>query len=171
MSKIPKKMIAGDVWDDEIFKVVGEITIAFAQLDHVMCFLPKRIKRKSVRDLSKQDWKDIKKNKFIPNRCKQIRREAGDCLDEAKRATLEPLLAKALDLNDQRNSVAHGQWGYKKAKPRGDILSRHRIWKGEDRRVIFDELKGLRDNIRSLRDDLQSVIPPLSYVPENISQS
>jgi len=146
-------MILTDKWDRQTLKVVGEITIGFAQLEHVLWVLPKRIEKISVRD-----WDALAGKEDIKGRCNQVRKYFAR--HRLPRLTeLDLLLNEIKRLNEHRNSVVHGRWGCKKMHPGGRIRSRHRFWKNQDRGVDLRELKALRDRIRSLRDELQRFVP------------
>src|SRR5947207_738062 len=143
------KMILTDQWDDEITKVVGEIAIAFAQLEHVLWLLPKRID-----ELSLSQWAAMAGKESIPDRCKRIRqRFAKKEISPERLARLDTLLNKIKKTNNVRISVIHGRWGCKKSSS-GEIKSLHRIWKKQDKGVDIIELQQLRNDIRSLRDKL-----------------
>jgi hypothetical protein len=147
------EMILTDQWDDEIAQVVGQITIAFAQLEHVLWVLPKRIEKMAIRD-----WDALAGKEDINGRCKQVRMYfAKNKLPEL--AALDRLLNEVKRLNDERNSVVHGRWGCKKLYSGGPITSRHRFWRDRDKGVDLRELEDLRDRIRSLRDQLQRFVP------------
>ena len=150
------KMILTDQWDAEITKVVGEITIAFGQLEHVLWLLPKRIDELSIRQ-----WAAMAGKKSIPDRCKVIRqRFAREPTNRERLPDLDSLLNTVKKINNDRIAVVHGRWGCKKDAPGGAITSLHRIWKEQDRGVDLQVLNTLRDKIRTLRDDLLHFVPP-----------
>lgn len=141
-------MILTDKWDEKILKVVGQITVAFAQLEHILWVSPKRIKR-----LPFSKWEGMAGRMSIPQRCDQIRDAyATKHMNQVKEAELNALLEKVDQVNGKRNSIIHGRWGCKKQD--GRVVSRHRIWKGKDRGIDPAEFRQLRDQIRKLRDDL-----------------
>lgn len=146
-------MILTDQWDDEITQVVGQITIAFAQLEHVLWVLPKRIQRIAIRD-----WDALSGKEDIKGRCNQIRKHFAK-YNLPELPVLDRLLNEVKRLNDDRNSVVHGRWGCKKLYPGGPITSRHRFWKKRDKGVDLRELEDMRDRIRGLRDQLQRFVP------------
>jgi hypothetical protein len=147
------KMILTDQWSDQIAKVVGEITIAFAQLEHVLWVLPKRIEKISLRE-----WDGLAGKEDIKGRCNQVRTYfTRNGLQGTPQ--LDILLNEVKRLNNDRNAVVHGRWGCKKTLAGGAIVSRHRFWKNEDRGVDLQQLEFLRDRIRCLRDELQRFVP------------
>ncbi len=148
------KMILTDQWDDEISKVVGEIAIAFAQLEHALWVLPKRIKKLTI-----DDWAGIAGKVPIPTRCAQIRESfALKHMNQHQEAELDSLLKAVERINEDRNSVVHGRWGCKKVD--GKITSRHRFWRERDQGVVIADLKVLRDDIRTVRDRLLGFVSP-----------
>jgi hypothetical protein len=162
------KAILRDQWDPEILKLVGEIVIALAQLDHVICLLPKRLSGQQIKDISKKQWKRIV-NEDLKKRCDRIRDQpAFKHLAEIEKAKLNDLLDEAAYVGKSSNAIVHGLWGYNKDKPDGAIIARHLIWRGKEMRLSLIELMVLRDRIRQARDGLQDAVPPR---PENITHS
>jgi hypothetical protein len=148
------KMILTDQWDVEISKVVGEIAISFAQLEHALWVLPKRIKK-----LDLDEWAGIAGKVPIPTRCQQIRESfARKRMNQDQEAELDSLLKDVERVNENRNSVVHGRWGCK--KKRGKISSLHRFWRDRDQGVVIADLKILRDDIRTTRDRLLHFVSP-----------
>ncbi len=142
------KMILTDKWDEGTWKVVGQIAIAFAQLEHILWLSPKRIGK-----LDFSIWEGMAGMISIPQRCNQISDAyAMKNMNQEREAELENLLKKAIQVNEKRNSIIHGRWGCKKQN--GVVISRHRIWKGRDRGIDVAKLRQLRDHIRELRDQL-----------------
>src|SRR5690242_3468042 len=94
-------IILTDMWDDEVKRTVGEITIAFAQLEHALWVLPKRIKELNIRE-----WADIAGTVSIPARCQQIRDAfAQKHMNQELEAQLESLLGAVERVNEFRNSI------------------------------------------------------------------
>lgn len=150
------KMILTDEWTDEILRVVGEIAIAFAQLEHGLWVLPKRIKKLSI-----ADWTGMAGKVPIPTRCQQIKDAfALKHMNQEQEAELTSLLNDVERINADRNSVIHGRWGCKKTSAGGEIISRHRFWMEQDRGVVLQDLETLRDEIRTLRERLLRFVPP-----------
>jgi hypothetical protein len=58
------KMILTDSWDAKIWKIVGEITVAFAQLEQILWLSPKRIEK-----LKYSSWEGMAGRATIPQRC------------------------------------------------------------------------------------------------------
>jgi hypothetical protein len=142
------KMILTDNWDVSIWQVVGEITVAFAQLEQVLWLSPKRIQR-----LEYTVWEEMAGRATIPQRCSQIADGyAKRQMDQKREAELESLLQNVVAVNARRNSVVHARWGCKKKN--GQVVSRHRIWKGKDHGLHISQFLQLRDDIRNLRDRL-----------------
>ncbi len=142
------KMILTDQWDERICEVVGQIAIAFAQLEHVLWVSPKRIKK-----LPFSEWEAMAGRVSIPNRCEQIRKTyATKYMDQVGEAELGALLTRIVKVNEGRNSILHGRWGCKKQN--GAVVSRHRYWKKKDQGIDVEKLSRLRDEIRELRDQL-----------------
>jgi len=155
-------MILTGLWDDDVKKIVGEITIAFAQLEHVLWLLPKRLDKK----MTLQEWAAIADTLKIPRRCQQIRDYYGRRhMNQEPEAKLDVLLGEVEELNEKRHSVVHARWGCKKAYSRGPIVSTHRIWKDEDKGVNLAELTALARRVQHIRDEL------LHFVPANASLS
>jgi hypothetical protein len=101
------KMILTDKWDERTAKLVGQIAIAYAQLEHVLWLGPKRIDKMpfSVRDA-------MAGRMTIPQRCEQVADAyAKKHLSQEKEAELDGLLKQILEINDERNSIMHGRWG------------------------------------------------------------
>jgi hypothetical protein len=73
-------------------------------------------------------------------------------MNQEREAKLEKLLRKVARVNEKRNAVVHARWGCKKRD--GQVISRHRIWKGKEQGLDLSELSQLRDDIRRLRDQL-----------------
>lgn len=141
-------MILTDKWDAGTLRVVGEIAIAFAQLEQILWLSPKRIRK-----LSFYDWEGIAGRVPIPNRCNQIKvAYARSNMTQEMEAELEKILRKVIVVNEKRNSIVHGRWGCKKQN--GEVVSRHRIWKNKDQGIDLVKLRRLRDDIRELRDQL-----------------
>ena len=142
------KMILTDKWNQETSQVVGEVAIAFAQMEHVLWLSPKRIKK-----LPYSVWEGLAGRVSIPDRCAQIRDAyATSCMNQDQEANLEHLLKKVIVVNNKRNSIIHGRWGCKKRE--GQVISWHRIWKNQDQGVNVVEMQKLRNEIRELRDKL-----------------
>ncbi len=142
------KMILTDKWDEGTWKVVGQIAIAFAQLEHILWLSPKRIKK-----LRFSVWEGMAGKMPIPKRCEQIGKAyAIKHLNQEREAELKDLLKNVIRVNEKRNSIIHGRWGCKKQN--GVVVSRHRIWNGRDRGIDVAKLRQLRDHIRELRDQL-----------------
>ncbi len=142
------KMILTDKWDERTAKLVGQITIAYAQLEHVLWLGPKRINK-----LPFSVWEAMAGRMTIPQRCEQIADAyARKHLSQDKEAELDCLLKHVLEINDERNSIVHGRWGCKKKN--GVVVSRHRIWRDLDRGTDAERLTQLRNRIRALRDTL-----------------
>ena len=149
-------IIPTDLWEPEIKTVVGEIAIAFAQLEHTLWVLPKRIKRLTLRE-----WVELADVVSIPTRCAQIRAEfAKRHMHQQQEAELDELLKAVERVNEDRNAVIHGQWGCKKDRPGGAVVSVHRVWKQKDRGADLEQLQNLRDEIRNLRDRLGRFVWP-----------
>ncbi len=142
------KMILTDKWEKGTLRVVGQIAIAFAQLEQILWLSPKRIKQ-----LPFSVWEGMAGKVSIPNRCNQIREAyATSHMNQEREADLENLLGKVIMVNEKRNSIIHSRWGCKKQN--GEVVSRHRIWKSKDRGIDLVELRRVRDDIRELRDRL-----------------
>ena len=142
------KMTLTDKWDVETFRVVGEIVIAFAQLEHILWLSPKRIEK-----LPFSVWEGMAGRATIPVRCNQIREAyATKHMNQEREAQLELMLKKVVLVNDKRNSIVHGRWGCKKQE--GQVVSRHRIWKSKERGVDLADMRQFRDVVRELRDQL-----------------
>ena len=121
------KMVLTDMWDGKTCKIVGQIAIAFAQLEHVLWLSPKRIRNQNY-----SVWEAIAGIEPVPTRCQQIRDAYAIMqMDQEKEASLESLLRAVVDLNEKRNGILHARWGAKKYK--GVVKSWHRIWKNHDR--------------------------------------
>jgi hypothetical protein len=144
------KMILTDQWDEDTCRLVGQIAISFAQLEHILWLSPKR-----VRKLRFPVWEAMAGQVTIPQRCEQIRKTyALKRMHQGLEAELDRLLLRIERANDARNSIIHGRWGCKKNEDRTDIVSRHRIWRGKDRGIDHAQLTKLRDEVRELRDQL-----------------
>jgi hypothetical protein len=142
------KMILTDQWDQATRIVVGEIGIAYAQLEHVLWLGPKRIKGLTI-----QVWDAIAERRTIPDRCREILQHyEHKHMHQDREASLNGLMTRVLKAADARNSIFHGRWGCKKQQ--GAIVSRHRYWRNKDRGVDTQRLIALRDEIRTLRDEL-----------------
>jgi hypothetical protein len=142
------KMILTDQWDEETWKVVGQIAIAFAQLEHILWLSPKRIEK-----LDFSVWEGMAGRRAIPQRCDQISEAyAIKRINQDGEAELKKLLEKVKRVNKKRNSIIHGRWGCKKRN--GEVISRHRIWNNRDQGIDVAKLRQLRDHIRELRDQL-----------------
>lgn len=142
------KMILTDKWDEKTLKVVGQIAIAFAQLEQILWLSPKRIQKMPF-----TVWEGMAGRMSIPGRCEQIRNEyAKKHKNQDREATLNALLDRVIKVNEKRNSIIHSRWGCKKQD--GKVVSRHRIWKGKDRGIDPAKLRQLRNQIRELRDEL-----------------
>jgi hypothetical protein len=146
--KLPSKIIPTDNWDEETRKVVGEIAISFAQLEHVLWLSPKRVKQ-----LRFPEWDQIAGRVSIEGRCKQIADAyAMRKMNQAKEAELGRLLKEVAAANEERNSVIHARWGCKKRD--GKMVARYRVWRNKNLGVDHGELAAIRDKIRNLRDRL-----------------
>jgi hypothetical protein len=145
---VVRKMILTDLWDAATRQVVGEIAISFAQLEHVLWLLPKRIKQ-----LEMSVWENMAEIVGIPTRCNQIA-EAYPvrAMHQGNEADLDALLSRVKAANEKRNGLIHGRWGCKKVN--GEVVSRHRIWRGRDRGIDLAELTAFRTEVRELRDQL-----------------
>ena len=142
------KMILTDNWDETIWKIVGEIVVAFAQLEQILWLSPKRIEK-----LEYSAWEGMAGRATIPQRCCQIAEAyAKRQMNQEREAELEELLHKVVGVNEKRNAVVHARWGCKKQD--GQVTSLHRIWKGREQGLDLSQLSQLRDNIRQLRDQL-----------------
>ena len=138
------KMILSDKWDEPTCKVVGQIAIAFAQLEHILWLGPKRIDK-----LDLSVWDAMAGVVPIPERCRQIREAyALRHMNQNREAELEWLLKRVVRVNNLRNSVIHGRWGIKKKD--GVVISRHRIWKNRDRGIDLPPLRKLRDEVMGI---------------------
>jgi hypothetical protein len=143
------KMILTDMWEDETTRVIGEIAIAFAQLEHVLWVSPKRI-----RELSMNEWEQIAGESSIPARCRQIQEaHAIRALNQNREGDLLHWLREAERVAKARNSIMHARWGCKKDKQMR-ITTRHRIWKNKDAGIDHAKLVTLRNDIRRVRDEL-----------------
>ena len=141
-------MILTDSWNEEITQAVGEVAVAFAQLEHVLWISPKRI-----RGLRFLDWEAVAGMIPIPQRCDQIADAyASRKMSQDREAKLERLLSKVKKVAKRRNAVIHARGGCKKSQ--GKLVSSHRVWKGVDYGVNRRDFIQLRDDIRILRDQL-----------------
>ena len=142
-------MILSDQWDDEITKVVGEIVIAFGQLEHVLWVAGKR-----SRKLSMQEWAELREGgRTVPEKCRYLREEfTRQQMDDTLRSDLHQTLDKIVNLAETRNRIVHGRWGVKKLD--GKIISKHRIWQNRDAGVDVAKMIALRNGIRDARDRL-----------------
>jgi hypothetical protein len=144
------KVILTDSWDDDIWLAVGQIAVAFAQLDHILWISPKRIKEIPIKS-----WEKMTKQMTIPKRTKEIKDSYKAKIPTPtleKQRHLEKILQKVCNAADKRNAIMHARWGCQKSD--GKITERFRIWKGKNLGVDISSLNKLRDEIRKLRDEL-----------------
>jgi hypothetical protein len=135
-----------DDWPEEHRDLVGQIIIAFSQLERVLYLTPKRLRGGQL--VVYEDWPGRFQNAV---RCNQIEKEcelvmAGDALHQVK-----AIVEDVRDVNDRRNWWVHGYW-----IDRGDGLKV--VINAEEQKVPdVAELRALLADTRSARDRLNSV--------------
>ena len=98
-----------DRWETELKGAVGDIALAFGDLQQVLRLTPKRI-----RHIKWKEWKALPKNKndakvMVDGRVKQIKAEYtavhGDMAPD-----VEAIIREVREINKLRNTIFHGLW-------------------------------------------------------------
>lgn len=131
-----------DDFPDEILRLVGQIVIGFAQLEHVLKLLVKRHLHQGF-DEGMAEAERIRKINALRKRIEDL--HARTTLDQRREADLAALLRDAEDLyQEDRTRIVHALWAH-------TVDGRPiRVFRERDWGISLDELNMLRCKLRAL---------------------
>ncbi|HEY0526852.1 MAG TPA: hypothetical protein VGD08_25895 [Stellaceae bacterium] len=146
-----------DEWPPDIKILMGELTIAFSQLERVLWLSIKRIRGMRI-----VDFRELSAPEMTNQMVRQLRKDITFLSTEVGNFVAK-YLDRVQDANKQRNDYVHGTW---MMKPNGDrAMIRHEVY----REIDVDALRELVDAVRQLRDGLNSVEWP-TLAPEVVAK-
>lgn len=132
---VPLKL--SDEWPTKVARVVGRISIAFAQLQHVVYVAAKR-----GENVGLLEWEQRHRSDNFTKWCRHLVTKSPN--DKYLRSLIE----RAQCAGEGRNDLIHARWGRDKRGKLGR-WRRHR-----DLGIELEPLKDLLSTIRELRDDI-----------------
>lgn len=141
-----------DGWSPDLMDVVGQIAVAFGQLEWVVYLSAKRKSTKALREFRKE--KENRTDKFGTWCCRLLERYPDD-------NKLSSLINRALIAGKARNDVIHAVWG--------KDLSDQRLgrWRPSGNLGIeIEPLRVLLRSVREIRDELNEYTNAKKKAPQ-----
>ena len=141
-----------DVWPEDIVRSMGEIAIAFAQLEHACIVVAKRFD-KEIRVLLDFALLEENRNNSFDQWCKVLKKSFHDYPEWRAAAETAQCLGR------ERNSLFHGNWS--KDKATGERCVLHLPKAGDARLIPLEPVYfgGMVKRIRSTRNKLLKARP------------